>query len=115
MLESSLFPEQESRSSPKGHSNSSNPLISLGAKWFLRVGPDSREKIWCTMLGAKGRAKPHLGAVELAELGVAEEGSMHVLIHLFQPDFFVAENLADENTALVPANVPAVVHSARLE
>ena len=66
-------------------------------------------------LCSKRWTEPHLGAVELTQFGIAEEDAMHVLIHLFQPDLFVAEHLADENPALVPADVPAVVHSPRLE
>jgi hypothetical protein len=40
---------------------------------------------------------------------------VHLLIHLFKSDLFVAEYFADKNSALVPANVPAVVHSPCLE
>jgi hypothetical protein len=43
------------------------------------------------------RSEPHLGAVELAQFRVAKENAMHVLIHLFKADFFVAEDFADEN------------------
>lgn len=55
---------------------------------------------------SKRRAEPHLGAIELTQFGITEEDAMHVLIHLFQPDLFVAENFADEDPALMPANVP---------
>ena len=30
---------------------------------------------------------------------------MHVLVHLFQPDLFVAEYFANEDSAFVPADV----------
>jgi hypothetical protein len=40
---------------------------------------------------------------------------MHVFIHLFEPDFFVAEYFADENPPLVPADVSAVIHPPGLE
>jgi hypothetical protein len=60
-------------------------------------------------------AESHLGAVELAQFGVAEEDAMHVFIHLFEPGFFVAEYFADENPPLVPADISAVVHPPRLE
>ena len=61
------------------------------------------------------RSKSHLCAVELTQFSVAEEDAVHVLVHLFQPDLFVAEDFADKDSALMPANVPAVVHSPRLE
>jgi hypothetical protein len=32
---------------------------------------------------------------------------MHVLIHLFEPGLLVGEHLADEDPALVPADVSA--------
>ena len=40
---------------------------------------------------------------------------MHVLVHLFESDLLIAQNLAYENPALVPTDVSAVVHSPRLE
>lgn len=61
------------------------------------------------------RAEPHLRTVELAQLGVAEEHPMHILIHLLEPDLFVAKNFADEDPTLVPTDVSAVVHSPRLK
>ncbi len=61
------------------------------------------------------RAEPHFGTVELTQLGVAKENAVYVLIHLFKPDLFVAEYLAHENAALVPADVSTVVHSPRLK
>ncbi len=67
------------------------------------------------MLGSKGRPEPHLGTVELTQLGVAEEDAVHVLIHLFESDLLVAEHFADENPTLVPADVAAVIHSPRLK
>jgi hypothetical protein len=60
-------------------------------------------------------AESHLCAVELAKFGVAEEDAMHVFIHLFELDFFVAEYFADEKPALVPIDVSAVVHPPSLE
>lgn len=61
------------------------------------------------------RPEPHIGAVELAQLGVMEEDPVYVFIHLFQPDLFVTQHFADENATLVPADVSAVVDSPRLE
>ena len=64
---------------------------------------------------SKHCAKPHFRAVELAQLGVAKEDPMHVLIHQLKPDLFIAEDLANKNPALMPADVSAVVHSPGLE
>jgi hypothetical protein len=63
------------------------------------------------LLGAKRRPEPHLGTVELPEFRVAKEDPVYVLVHLFQPDLFVAKYFADENSTFVPADVSAVVHS----
>src|SRR5665213_2392998 len=49
------------------------------------------------------------------QLGVAEEDAVHVLVHLLKPNLLVAEYFADEDPALVPADVSAVVHTPRLE
>jgi hypothetical protein len=62
-----------------------------------------------------GWAEPHLGAVELAQLCVAEEDAVYVFVHLFESDLLVAEHFAYENAALVPTDVAAVIHSPRLE
>jgi hypothetical protein len=68
-------------------------------------------KISCS----KRRAEPHFGTVELAQFGIAKEDPMHVLIHLFQSDLFVAKDFANKNSTLMPANVSAVIHPPRLE
>ena len=64
---------------------------------------------------SKRRSKPHFGAVELAHFSVAEEDAMYVFIHLFEADLLVAEHFADEHPALMPTDVPAVVHPPKLE
>jgi hypothetical protein len=66
-------------------------------------------------LRSERRPKSHFRAVELAQLGVVKEDPVYVLIHLFQPDLFVAKDFADENPALMPTDVPAVVHPPSLE
>jgi hypothetical protein len=40
-----------------------------------------------------------------------EEDAMHVLVHLFESDLLIAQNLANENAAFVPTAVAAVIHS----
>src|SRR5580658_5371956 len=44
-----------------------------------------------------------------------EEDPMHFFIHLFQSDLFVAQHFANEDAALMPTDVSAVVHPPRLE
>jgi hypothetical protein len=39
-----------------------------------------------------------------------EEDPVNVLVHLFEPDVFAAKNLTDEDSALVPTDVTAVVY-----
>lgn len=57
----------------------------------------------------------HFRAVEFAQLGVVEEDAVHLLVHLFQSDLFVAQHFAHENPALMPTDVSAIVHSPCLE
>ncbi len=66
-------------------------------------------------LSANRRSEPHLRAVEFAQLGVAEEDAVYVLIHLFEPNLFVSEYFTDEHPAFMPTDVPAVVHPPSLE
>lgn len=54
------------------------------------------------------RPESHLGAVELPEFDVAED-SVDVVIHRLEADLFVPEDLADEDAALVRADVTIVV------
>jgi len=61
------------------------------------------------------RPKPHLRTVELAQLSVMEEDPMHVFVHLFQSDLFIAQNFAHDHPAFVPTNIATVVHSPRLK
>ena len=77
---------------------------------FRNVANEARQ-LSCS----KRWSEPHLGAVEFAQLGIAEEDPVHVLIHLFEPDLFVTEHFADENPALVPTDVSAVVYSPSLK
>jgi hypothetical protein len=44
-----------------------------------------------------------------------KEDPVHVFIHLFKPDLLVPEHLADENPALVPADISAVIDSPSLK
>ena len=41
--------------------------------------------------------------------------TMNILMHLFQSDLFVAQNLAYEYPTLVPADVAAIIHSRCLK
>ena len=67
------------------------------------------------LLCSKHWAEPHFGTVELAQLGIAKENAVYVLIHLLKPNLFVTENFANENSTLVPTDVFAVVYSSSLE
>jgi hypothetical protein len=44
-----------------------------------------------------------------------EEDAMHVLVHLFESDLLVAQDFAHENSAFVPTDVSAVIHSPGLK
>ena len=61
------------------------------------------------------RPEPHFLAIEFAQLGIAEENTVNVLIHLFEADLLVAKHFADEHPAFMPTDVPAVVHPPSLE
>src|ERR1700679_538117 len=59
-------------------------------------------------------AGPLLGAIKLTQFRVAEENTAEVSIHLSRSGLLIAEHFADENPALMPAEVPAVDHPPRL-
>ena len=66
--------------------------------------------LWKAGSDTEHGTESHVFAVELAQLGVAEEDPVNVFIHLFEPDVLVAENFPDENSALVPTDASAIVH-----
>ena len=71
---------------------------------------------WTTKISCPKRwAEPHLGAIELTQFGITEEDATHVLIHLFQPDFFVAETSLTKTRPLCQLMSPLLFTSPRLK
>jgi hypothetical protein len=70
----------------------------------------NREASW-----AHSGSEPHLRTVELTQFGPPKEDTVNVFIHLFESDFFVAEDFTDEDSAFVPTDVSAVVDPSGLE
>lgn len=69
---------------------------------------------WCLNHFQPG-PKSKIEAVKLTDFDIAVEDSVDAFFHLLKSYLLAPENLADEDTGVLPTHIAAVVHFARQE